>query len=89
MCPPTFLALSGLLWGLRGGRGERGFGPRWGKRLQSCAPDTPTACGQVSGESRPRRGAHPPASAAPLAQSGDMTALCCVLPFSLIPPEHS
>lgn len=35
MCPPTFL--SGLLWGLRGGRGERGFGPRWGKRLQSCA----------------------------------------------------
>lgn len=59
-----------------------------GQTLQSRAPDAPTARGRVSGESRPRRGAGPPARAAPLAESGDVTALCRVpFPSSLSPPS--
>lgn len=44
---------------------QRGFLPGWGKKLQSRAPDTPTAPGHVSGESRPRRGARQPCAASP------------------------
>ena len=68
---------------------ERGFAPGWSWRLQSCTPDAPTAPGQVSrGKSPPAP--CPPARAAPLPKSDDMTVLCRVpTPSSPIPTERS
>lgn len=71
---------SGLLWGLRGGRGRgalRGAGAE-AAELRSGRADCPRS--GLWGKSPPARGrpARPPAGAAPLSESGDVTALCRV-----------